>query len=292
MAACPFFGRCGGCTVDFAAPEYRSEKLKLLPFTPDEVVWIDAPRRRAEFQIGPGAVGFFARHSNDIVAIDKCPLLDDDINAAIADIALPVAGRALITKLSDGIEIDFNSAVKINPKINARAACVSWNGKIIAGAARADFRPNGFLQPTTESEKYLSDFVAGAAKGRTADLFSGNGSLTRRLDAARFDIFDSGKNIVRDLNKNPLRAPALNKYETIVLDPPRAGAEPQCREIAKSNAPIVIYISCNPTTWLTDKKILESGGPNAGCGLHCVRAVALDQFRGSSHWEIASLFIR
>jgi 23S rRNA (uracil1939-C5)-methyltransferase len=69
------------------------------------------------------------------------------------------------------------------------------------------------------------------------------------------------------------------------LDPPRAGAKEQCAEIAKVRAPVV-YISCNPETWARDKAILESGG------YECARVVAVDQFAGSAHWELASAFYK
>ena len=76
----------------------------------------------------------------------------------------------------------------------------------------------------------------------------------------------------------------LNQYDCVVMDPPRAGAIAQCRELIKSNIDTIIYVSCNPDTFLRDKKILENGGYTA------TEIIPIDQFVGSAHWELFSVF--
>src|SRR5690606_925301 len=90
----------------------------------------------------------------------------------------------------------------------------------------------------------------------------------------------------RDLFRNPLRVEELNKFDGIVLDPPRAGAREQVIQIAASSVPAVVYISCNPSSWARDAKMLIE----AGYRLAELRPVG--QFRWSTHVELASFFVK
>lgn len=90
----------------------------------------------------------------------------------------------------------------------------------------------------------------------------------------------------RDLFRRPLLPDELDRYQAIVLDPPRAGAEAQAAEIAQSRVPVLAYVSCNPTTFARDARILAG----AGYRLDWIRVV--DQFRWSPHVELAARFTR
>ena len=124
------------------------------------------------------------------------------------------------------------------------------------------------------------EYVGGM--GRVADLFCGLGNFTFATNATGFDIVGNG--IKRDLFKKPLIVQNLNQYDVVIMDPPRAGAEKQSKELSKSNIKRIIYVSCNPTTFVRDKKILETGG------YKMTVAIPVDQFVGSIHWEIFSVF--
>lgn len=292
MNKCPFFSKCGGCKFDFSDSNYHNEKLKLLgDIQFDEIVWGDGLRRRAEFSFLDDKIGFFAAGSNDIVPITKCPLVSSEINFVLTElqkIKFQGSGNILVTLCENGIAIDFNANALFYPAEvkNLPALRITWNGKVIKDGRPTVFGKifpaNGFLQPTMMSEKFLQDFVKENATGKIADLFSGIGTLTAQLPAEHFDSFDSGFNKVRNLFKQPLSTKELSKYETIVLDPPRAGAENQVMQI--KNNKTVIYISCNPETWARDKNILVSAG------YKLKKSIALDQFIGAAHWEIASVF--
>ena len=75
-------------------------------------------------------------------------------------------------------------------------------------------------------------------------------------------------------------------FSAILLDPPRAGAREQIACIAQSRVEQVVYISCNPSSWARDAKLLAE----AGFTLEEVRPVG--QFRWTTHVELASLFLR
>ena len=90
----------------------------------------------------------------------------------------------------------------------------------------------------------------------------------------------------RDLFRNPLHPDELNRFEAVLLDPPRAGAKEQVAQIAASSVNRVVYISCNPVSWARDcTKLIE-----AGFSLKKLRPVG--QFRWSTHVELASYWTR
>ncbi len=165
--------------------------------------------------------------------------------------------------------------------------------------------PGGFLQATQDGEDALvADAKAWIGDAvSVADLFSGLGTFAFALanpakvlaaEAARdahlaCKAASAGLPMAamhRDLFRNPLQPDELNRFEAILLDPPRAGAKEQVGQIAASSVNRVVYISCNPVSWARDcTKLIE-----AGFNLEKLRPVG--QFRWSTHVELASYWTR
>ena len=89
----------------------------------------------------------------------------------------------------------------------------------------------------------------------------------------------------RDLFRNPLQLDELNRFDAVLLDPPRAGAREQVKLLAESSVERIVYISCNPSSWARDAAMLVEGGYL----LKELRPVG--QFRWSTHVELASQFV-
>lgn len=165
-------------------------------------------------------------------------------------------------------------------------------------------KPGTFLQAATESEDILARYAVEAVKQggakTVADLFCGIGAFALRL--ARFAKvtgidsdadalasldhalrFSTGLKPVRaerrDLFRNPMTARELNLFDAVLFDPPRAGAERQAHELARSKVKSVVAISCNPLTLARDLAILADGGYR----IRTIRPV--DQFVFSTHIE-------
>ena len=81
-------------------------------------------------------------------------------------------------------------------------------------------------------------------------------------------------------------ADEIARFDAIVIDPPRAGAEAQCRQIAASGIDTVAFVACDPVNFARDARILAEGG------LHLARLWVVDQFRFSPHVEIVAQFLR
>ena len=164
-----------------------------------------------------------------------------------------------------------------------------------------------FLQATADGEAALVGAVRewlGDAK-RVADLFAGLGTFAFSLaSSARVTAAEAARDahlacrsaaaraqlpveaLHRDLFRNPLRAEELRGFDAVVLDPPRAGAREQVAQLAASGVPRVAYVSCNPSSWARDGRIL------AGAGYRLAELRPVGQFRWSTHVELASLFVR
>ncbi|MEN2494543.1 MAG: 23S rRNA (uracil(1939)-C(5))-methyltransferase RlmD [Hyphomicrobiaceae bacterium hypho_1] len=165
---------------------------------------------------------------------------------------------------------------------------------------------NIFLQPVQEAEREIRLHVS-AAVGKAecvADLFCGVGSFTFDLaqnskvlaidnNKTAINALRDGykhnqglkpiKTLVRDLFKNPLTRRELENIDAVVFDPPRAGAERQAFNIAKSRVPNVVVVSCNHRTLARDLKILIDGG------YQLVKVQPIDQFIYTPHLECVAV---
>lgn len=177
------------------------------------------------------------------------------------------------------------------------------------GGVRTPLPPGAFLQATHAGEEALTRHVLAAAKGtkNVADLFCGVGAFA--LPLARFAAvaaYDNNAPAIaalktaahgasglrpvraecRDLYERPLMAQELAAFDVVVFDPPRAGASAQSTELAKSDVPLVIAVSCNAQSFCRDAAILRDGGYLAE------EIIPIDQFRFSPHLELVAVFRR
>lgn len=198
-----------------------------------------------------------------------------------------------------------------------KLARLSLNGEMVLqtqppvmemGRARVELPIGSFLQATASAEQALGDYVVNAVgKAKLVyDLFCGVGPFALRLAEQRPVVaFDSDKPAIaaldkarrfakglreitakaRDLFRDPLTQFEFN-CDAVVLDPPRAGAEAQVRELAKSKVKTVVMIACDARTFARDAAILLAGGYVIS------DLVAVDQFTQSTHIEIAATFRR
>ncbi|WP_298673646.1 class I SAM-dependent RNA methyltransferase [uncultured Sphingomonas sp.] len=165
--------------------------------------------------------------------------------------------------------------------------------------------PAGFLQATREGEAALVAAVRetiGTAP-TIADLFAGLGTFALAFPAKVYAA-EGGRDAVlslkaaagraqrpvfvehRDLYRRPLTPAELDRFTAVVLDPPRAGAREQAEALAACSVPVIGYVSCNPSSFARDAKMICEGGYT----LEWVQPVG--QFRWSTHVELAACFTR
>lgn len=178
---------------------------------------------------------------------------------------------------------------------------------VTLGGVPVSLPPGAFLQATHDAERRMAADAAewlGEAR-MVADLFAGLGTFAFALREGRKVLAveaeraahlackaagaQSGGRVLalhRDLFRSPLEPAELNRFDAVLLDPPRAGARAQIAEIAASTLSRVIYVSCNPASWARDAATL------AGAGFRLTKLRPVGQFRWSTHVELVSLFER
>ncbi len=173
------------------------------------------------------------------------------------------------------------------------------------GDVPVPFPVGAFLQATADGEAALVAAVRDAVGDAriVADLFAGLGTFSLALEG-RILAAEGARDAVlalkaavgrvqrpvfvehRDLFRRPLMVEELNRFEAVLLDPPRAGAREQAEELARSQVRRIAYVSCNPATFARDAKTLIEGGYR----LRWIQPVG--QFRWSTHAELVALLSR
>lgn len=176
---------------------------------------------------------------------------------------------------------------------------------VTLGGVAVPFPAGSFLQATADGEAALVAAVREAIGDARliADLFAGLGTFALTLpgkiyagEAAREPIAAlkaaagrAGRAIFaehRDLFRRPLTTTELDRFDAVVIDPPRAGAREQAQQLASAKTPRIAYVSCNPSSFARDAKLLCEGGYT----LDWVQPVG--QFTWSTHVELAAAFSR
>ena len=84
----------------------------------------------------------------------------------------------------------------------------------------------------------------------------------------------------------PLAGAELERFDALVVDPPRAGARAQAEALAASQVRRIALVSCNPATFARDARILIEGGYD------CLWTQPIDAFLWSSRIELVGAFVR
>lgn len=228
-----------------------------------------------------------------------------------------IAGVDVVAK--GGKPLDEEARVEFAQIANRHElARLIWEGSTICeinaplqvfGAARVNPPGGAFLQATPEGEKALVSAVLEIVSGskKVLDLFSGCGTFTLPVaetsevhavegEEDMLSALDRGwrfatglKHVTteaRDLFRQPLLPDEFKKIDSVIIDPPRAGAETQIAEVALSGVKTIAMVSCNPVTFARDSAVLK----NAGYDIEWVQVV--DQFRWSPHVEIVAKFTK
>ena len=176
------------------------------------------------------------------------------------------------------------------------------------GKYKLAFDTTSFFQVNTGQAEKLFTYASGLAKEakNVLELYSGTGSLTCYLAANSEHVtsIEEWKSAVRMAAKNlkangfdnvetlcgkseELIADRNEKFDAVVLDPPRDGCERSVLEAVNNfGVPQVIYVSCNPATLARDCKILS------GHGYKLESVKAFDMFPQTAHVESVCLLTK
>ncbi|MBB2681853.1 UNVERIFIED_ORG: 23S rRNA (uracil1939-C5)-methyltransferase [Rhizobium esperanzae] len=220
------------------------------------------------------------------IAVDEIKKLSDPQRRKAIETVLGLRGIARVT---------LNGEILVEPA----KPIIDFGGVEVSPPA------GGFAQATKPAEEAMAELVlahVGKAK-RIADLFAGAGTFSLRLarigrvhaveaEAAALAALDQAARKTqglkpvsvekRDLFRRPVMTQEFKPYDAVVFDPPRAGAEFQCRELARSAVKKIAAVSCNPLTLARDLAILVEGG------YRITGVTPIDQFLWTSHVEVVA----
>jgi 23S rRNA (uracil1939-C5)-methyltransferase len=289
-----------------------------------EVVAASAPfgyRDRAKLAVGKGgALGFRGRRSHDVVDVPACPLLGPELARALPALRALARGLPADTEIdaqagAEGVHVNVSRtdatgtghAKREIDRLNAAGVVgLAIAGKPTLGApavnaseeggAPLPIPAGGFAQVGRAANAALVAAVmnaVGDAPGVVLELYAGSGNFTRRLASVATAVHASeaepaaverGKRAVPNAAW-ALRPPAV-AADTVVLDPPREGADKVNLEAALRARRRVVYVSCDPQTLARDARRLEAAG------FKLEAAVALDLMPQTFHVEVVATFDR
>lgn len=227
---CAHYGRCGGCSLqhldDALYAEWKRELLVtqlarqgLGDILVEPLVRIPpASRRRADFTFvrAKGAIllGFNGRASHTVIDIERCPLLDPALGAALPGlrrmldgISVEGGGEMIVTLTDGGLDVLVEAPARLDlferealaaaaetldlarlhwrkpgtgfvePIARRRPALVRFGGIAVEPA------PGAFLQPTRGGELAIAEAILAAIPRDVpvADLYAGCGSFSLPL---------------------------------------------------------------------------------------------------------------
>jgi len=314
---CPYFGRCGGC--DFQQLSYeaqldakaeiirdclrrvaRVEPPAEIVVEPSPEVWRYRSRARWQHDAVRRHLGYYERGSHRVCDVADCPVAAPPVAERLVRLrGLMNEGR--LPQASEFEAVAGDEGLALAPPVEPGDE-VEQVRRI--GGETYHFDAGCFFQINhTLLEPLVAEGLRGVGPGDTAlDLYSGVGLFTlplaRRFGQvvavegnaasaryARRNLSDAGLANAR-VETAPVgewlvvHAPELSRADFVLLDPPRAGAEPEAvRGILDLRPRHISYVSCDPATLARDLRALFDGGYRLGS----VRA--FDMFPQTHHVE-------
>lgn len=176
-----------------------------------------------------------------------------------------------------------------------------------------EFQPNDFTQVNSEVNQAMVSsalqMLELSPEDKVLDLFCGLGNFTLAMakqcaevtgvegaqsmvvkarDNAKNNKIENTAFFAADLSVDISAEPWLKqKYDKVLLDPPRSGAMEMLKYIGKLGAKRIVYVSCNPATLARDTNTLVNE-----YGYTLQDAGVMDMFPHTAHVESIALFIK
>jgi 23S rRNA (uracil1939-C5)-methyltransferase len=231
-------------------------------------------------------LGFYAKGSHDVVALDRCDIARPEINAAWE------ATRAESQELSRPFKVELEVS-------EAGELSKSWNQGHAA---------QGFRQVHDDQNEKLRAWVRSAiTPGQPLlDLFGGSGNLSRQFAQSSPEIHCVDLSVPRAMpvdlpshfhfHRSPT-ADWLKRWKggtsgnwSAIIDPPRIGLgrdfHPIAEALEKAGVKELVAVGCDPDAWARDVSRFIKRGWKLD------RVAALDLFPQTPHIESLARLIR
>lgn len=324
---CPYYDKCGGCDLLHLSYDeqlkFKENKVKeiIKKFSGLECVNSIVGskqfnyRNKVTLQVNKD-IGYFKKRTNDIIAIDKCLLVDDKINKIIAELKnVDVSKINKIVIRVTNLESMVVFYGNITNKINLDVDTIIVNNKVIKGNGYIKENINGLnfiISPTSFFQvnnigminiyNKVLDYIDG---GNVLDLYCGTGTIgiyvskkankvlgiELNKEAVKDALFNKKINNINNIDfisgdvgiilfKNNFKA------DIVIVDPPRAGLDSNSiNNIIKIKPNKIIYVSCDPVTLARDLNILKEH-------YDVLEITPFDMFSNTYHVECVSVLSR
>lgn len=260
-----------------------------------------------------GRVGLTARGTHRIIPLSSCPIAEPRINEALAALAQEPQPQpqALVRYGVATGQMLLQPAPLPATRERLAAAGLDLRDETMeeeVGGARFRIRPSSFFQTNTAQAQVMARLalaeLPSGPEVTLVDAYCGVGVFARLMAerAGRVLAIEESASAVRDARWNLRETPQVEvvqakveddlpqraeRIDGLIIDPPRAGCQrPVLDALATRRPPVVVYISCDPTTLARDLAYLCHT-----TGAYRLRSVQpLDMFPQTAHIEnIATL---
>lgn len=259
-------------------------------------------------------IGYRRENTHEVVELPEDPLARPEINAAMPEIRRHLL--AMLTQGAPSIRRATAAAGKVTVRWTSRSGVKWWIGEAPAGLKLMEetcgrvfeVPAGGFYQvnPAVGEELVRTvkrefnvrrtpalldlycgvgvfglicrpESLVGVESGREAVAFAKANALREGMPKAQFVAGETGRS---------LRRLKIDGATSIIVDPPRSGMEPGvARFLARSGAPYIYCISCDPATMMRDLRVLHAA--------YSVESVqAFDMFPSTASFETLAVLRR
>ena len=301
---CPYSNICGGCNLNHLSyekeNEYKYNKVKELinKFLKEDIELKDIVfdkeyeyRNKLVLHGENNILGQYKKLSNEIVEIDKCLIVNNNINEIIKLLKGNNIEEVTIKTSNDlsKVLLDIKGNITNIDELKNRVDVLIINNELLSkdksiisniGNKKYYLSSNSFFQTNrflTESlYKEVLNIVKEYKPCEVLDLYCGTGTIGIYIsnycssivgvDYNKSNIEDANNN--KELNNCNNISFICNKVENIIdnykdidliiVDPPRSGLDSHTRDILKEmKSKTIIYVSCDPVTLMRDLKNLN-----------------------------------
>ncbi len=309
---CPNFGICGGCSylnlnysdeIDFKIVILKDQLKRIASIEPEFEIKVLTGERfhyrsHSSVKCDGNICGFYGKNSNDIVPFPEsgCFLISQNLIDGLKRSEIKNMNREL--KIAEDWRGNFFYDNDDQNIIDEKSGECLYRRDI-----------NSFFQSNKFLRQKMSELVAGYSgltdKDEFADICAGCGFFT--IPLSKIALSGTGYDIDKRSIKYAQINAALNKCtnlkffslpeseinpvrlnpKTVVIDPPRAGISKKGRRTINAiNPEIIVYVSCNPSTFSRDIVDFVKNGYRLS------DITLIDMFPCTHHIEVVSRLVK
>jgi len=295
---CPYYKECGGCDLLHISYEEecnlkRNYINRLFKDFKCNITYFEREnyRNKVTLHVKENKLGFYKENTNEIIEISNCLLLEKPINNLIKklkEIDLSSIEEIIIKNGNNGLLLSFKGTIN-NKDImklikDKNIVSIYQNDLLIYGEEYIknnynnityNINNNSFFQINNKCAEAMyqkvKDYIGKTNK--LLDLYCGMASIGIYLNDIAKEITgieineDSVNCGIKNIKENNIKNYKIihndasfikEKYDAVVVDPPRSGLSKEViRILNEMKSEKIIYVSCNPSTLKRDVELLD-----------------------------------